>query len=205
MSLNEYPQGRAGECVVPEGVKRINTNFRSGITKLTIPSSVTYITSSIGYYIEAFDVAEGNAQFSSVNGMLCSKDGKTLIAYPATSSSMVVIPENIDSIGTYAFQQNRSIILTSALPLSIGHYSWYEYNTRITGIYVKSEHLTTYQSNAKTSKYNLYGYDIIADSILYAKTDEGKAALIGSYSQSPSISIPQTITDGTTPYLRMIP
>ena len=197
MSLNEYPRGRIGECAVPEGVVRINTYFYSGITKLNIPSSVTYISSSIGQYIKEFYVAEENIKYSSVNGMLCSKDGKALIAYPSTTTSMVVIPETIDSIGTYAFQQSKSIILNSALPPSIGHNSWYEYNTSITGIYVKSEYLTTYKSNVEMSKYNLMGYDIITDSILYVKIGKDEGEVIGSYCQSPSVIIPQTITDET--------
>ena len=197
MSLDEYPRGRTGECAVPEGIVRINTNFHSGITKLSIPSTVTYITSSIGQYIKEFEVTEGNANFSSVNGMLCSKDGNTLIACPAIEASMVIIPTSIDSIGTYAFQQSKSIILNSAIPPSIGHYSWYDYNTSITGIYIKSEYLTTYKSNVEMSKYNLMGYDIMVDSILYAKTDEGEGEVIGSYCQSPSVNIPQTITDET--------
>lgn len=190
MSLNDIPRGRRGEFSVPDGITQINTDFYSGITKLTIPASVTVISSSIGNYVTEFEVAESNAYFSSVNGMLCSKDGKTLIAYPMTNESIVTIPECIDSIGTYAFRQNRKIILNKATPLSIGCSNYY-----ITGILVKSDNLPIYQTSSKTSYYNLFGYDVILDSIIYAKINDGEASLVGSYSQSENIVIPQTITD----------
>ena len=43
MSLNQFPCGRTGDYSVPEGVKSINITFHSGITKLTIPSTVQYV------------------------------------------------------------------------------------------------------------------------------------------------------------------
>ena len=190
MSLYDIPRGRKGEFSVPDGIKEIRTSFYNGITKLIIPASVTYITYSIGEYITEFEVAYNNTEFSSVNGMLCSKDGKTLIAYPMTDELIVNIPESIDSIGSSAFQQSRQIVLNRLTPPNI---SCSEY--AITGIYVKSDYLSNYQNNPQTSVFNLMGYDVIKDSIFYAITEEGEASLIGSNSRSESIVIPQTITD----------
>lgn len=190
MSLNQFPRGRTGDYSVPEGVKSINTTFHSGITKLTIPSTVQYVSSSIGNYITEFEVSEENTTFSSINGALCSKDGKTLIAYPSTQEPLVSIPSSIDSIGPYAFQRVRKIILNSTTPPIISSYN-------ITGIYVKSNDLANYLTDSRTSKYNLFGYDMIKDSILYAKTNDGNAAVVGSYSLSETIDIPNKITDET--------
>ena len=196
MSLTQFPRGRTGDYSVPEGIEGINTVFHSGITKLTISSTVKSVSSSIGNYITEFEVSEENTTFSSINGTLCSKDGKTLIAYPATEEPIVSIPASIDSIGTNAFQLRKKIILNSSTPPTIGYSStYYGYNTYITGIYVKSKDLTNYQTNARTSKYNLFGYDIIKDSILYAKTNDGTATVVGSYSLSERIDIPEKITD----------
>lgn len=190
MSLSEFPQGRTGDYSVPEGVKSINTTFHSGITKLTIPSTVQYVSSSIGSNVTEFEVAENNTTFCSINGALCSKDGKTLIAYPSTQEPLVSIPSSIDSIGPYAFQRVRKIILNSTTPPIISSYN-------ITGIYVKSNDLANYLTDSRTSKYNLFGYDMIKDSILYAKTNDGNAAVVGSYSLSETIDIPNKITDET--------
>ena len=99
----------------------------SGLTSVTIPDSVT----SIGYgafsycgYITSFVVDDGNAYYKSVNGLLLTKDGTTLIAgvngnveIPNTVTSIedeaflckgdnltsVTIPDSVTSIGSYAF------------------------------------------------------------------------------------------------------
>lgn len=195
MGLTLCPYGRTGELAVPEGIVRINTSFHSGINKLKIPSSVTYVNSYIGSYITEFEVADNNAQFKSVKGVLYSKDGKVLIAYPATNESVVSIPSNVDSISTYAFHRNIKIILDHITPPSIGYNSLYDYNTNISCIFVKKEYLNSYQTNTKTSKYDLIGFDIIKDSIIYAKTSGGDVTVVGSYSLSTCIDIPQKVTD----------
>ena len=195
MSLIEYPQGRTGEYQVPEGIKRIQSAFHSEVPKLIISSTVEYVEPYTGSYINEYEVAEGNATYKSINGALCSKDGKTLIAYPTTNVSTISIPESIDSIGVYAIRQEKNIILKSGTPPSIGHNSWYDYNTSISGIYVKSEYLSNYRTNAKTSRYNIIGYDYIADSLIYTKTNNGEVELAGSYRRSVSIEIPQTVKD----------
>ena len=201
MKLVEFPLGRTGEYEVPNGIEQINTYFPSGITKLRIPSTVKSVSSYIGNYITEFEVADDNATFSSVNGALCSKDGKTLIAYPIAGKSMAIMPIDIDSIGTYALGQKVNVIINSENPPSIGYSSsYYGYNTYIRGIYVRSENLSNYQNDARYSKYNIFGYDVIKDSLIYAKTANGEATLIGSYSESANIEVSQTIADETNTY-----
>ncbi|OPZ35883.1 MAG: hypothetical protein BWY98_00604 [Tenericutes bacterium ADurb.BinA155] len=79
----------------------------SALTSVTIPSSVT----SIG--VRAFSGCKGlasiivdsaNPNYQSIDGVLFSKDGKTLIAYPAgKSGSAYVIPSSVTSVGWCAF------------------------------------------------------------------------------------------------------
>ena len=78
----------------------------SGLTSVTIPASVT----SIGYGafsscsgLTSISVGSGNADYKSVNGLLLSKDGKTLIAVPGGLAS-VTIPNSVTSIGKDAFR-----------------------------------------------------------------------------------------------------
>lgn len=196
MQLIEYPRGRTGDYQVPEGTKRINTAFHSTISRLILPSSVEYVDPYTAYYVAEYEVVNNNGNYKSVNGALCSKDGKTLVAYPATNEPIITIPASIDSIGAYAFvRQSRKIIINSATPPSIGHYISNDYNYNISGIYVKSDYLVSFQNNAKTSKYNLFGFDVVADSLIFAKTANGEVSVVGSSKQSETIEIPQMIKD----------
>ena len=196
MRLIAYPRGRTGEYRVPEGTKRINTAFHSAISRLILPSSVEYVDPYTAYYVAEYEVVNNNGNYKSVNGALCSKDGKTLVAYPATNEPIITIPASIDSIGAYAFvRQSRKIIINSATPPSIGHYISNDYNYNISGIYVKSDYLVSFQNNAKTSKYNLFGFDVVADSLIFAKTANGEVSVVGSSKQSETIEIPQMIKD----------
>ena len=75
----------------------------SGLVSVTIPDSVA----SIGYRaftccsgLMSFSVGGGNANYKSVNGLLLSKDGKTLVA---GITGDVTIPDGVASIGYMAF------------------------------------------------------------------------------------------------------
>ena len=76
----------------------------SGLTSMTIPDSVT----SIGWYafsgcssLTSFAVANGNSNYSSANGLLLSKDGRTLIF---GVNGDVTISDSVVSIDDFAFQ-----------------------------------------------------------------------------------------------------
>jgi len=73
---------------------------KSGITAVTIPASVTYFGTDPGDnnwdYVFSYcrdlkriDVKSGNPSFCSVDGVLFSKDGKTLIQYPCSHAGEV--------------------------------------------------------------------------------------------------------------------
>ena len=113
----------------------------SGLTSVTIPSSVTSIGSSafLGCSgLKLIYVDSGNTVYCSLNGLLCSKDGKKLIAgvngnviIPASVTSIeerafsgcsgltsVTIPSSVTSIGRSAFD-GCSALTSVTIPSSV--------------------------------------------------------------------------------------
>ena len=107
------PKGKATArktFAIPDGVERIvalslPTDLGDSF-RLTIPASVKkigdYKTSpfeTLRYC--AVDVSPENACFSSVDGMLLSKDRKTLYSYPATSRATTLqVPETVETLAS---------------------------------------------------------------------------------------------------------
>ena len=80
-----------------------------GLTSVTIPASVTDIDVDDFEYctkLKSFSVENGNKEFSAVNGMLLTKDGKELVCVPSTLKSQrtITIPAGVTRIGGYAFR-----------------------------------------------------------------------------------------------------
>lgn len=94
--------------VIPEGVTSIGVRAFGacyGLTSVTIPKSVTSIGEpAFSGCLNNIFVDEGNASYSSVDGVLFNKDQTTLIAYPANRADTAYkIPEGVTSIGNWAF------------------------------------------------------------------------------------------------------
>ena len=117
---------------IPSGVTVIeaNTFKQSGLTSITIPANVTRICldafeqcddlqsfaipASVTYIddnpfsgcgkLSVITVDEGNPNYKAVDGVLFSKDDKTLIAYPkGKEGTTYTIPASVTEIGRYAF------------------------------------------------------------------------------------------------------
>ena len=81
--------------------------YHSGLTSITIPKGVT----SIGDYalsgcssLEAIQVSNDNTTFKSIDGVMLTNSGDTIVCYPAgKAGAHYVIPEGVTSIGDYAF------------------------------------------------------------------------------------------------------
>ena len=79
---------------------------RSGLKNVTIPSSVTGIVANAFSGcngITSFSVDASNVSYSSRNGMLCTKDGATLVAGVIGVNGNVTIPNGVTTIGWSAF------------------------------------------------------------------------------------------------------
>ena len=101
----------------------------AGITAITVPNSVTSIGDNAFYYclslktvkigsgvatlgvspfyrctaLKSIEVDGANANFASVDGVLYSKDNKTLLAYPNKKAATYDILDGVTTIGEYAF------------------------------------------------------------------------------------------------------
>ena len=78
------------------------------LSQVEIPAAVTYVGNGAFYgctLLKKITVAPGNAGYTSIGGVLFTKDGKTLVAYPAGASAAYSIPEGTETIASEAFRQ----------------------------------------------------------------------------------------------------
>ena len=88
---------------LPEGLQTIGDetfSWCSSLTEVSFPASLQTIGDKAFYDCESllnFWVAKGNANFRSVDGVLFSADGKTLILYPAgRQEEEYVVPGDVE-------------------------------------------------------------------------------------------------------------
>ena len=114
------------EFHVPDGVERISSesfNVIRGIETVYIPASVTNIPE--GTFFSTFDLKEivvddANPNYKSENGLLLSKDGTLLLAWPdGIEANELVIPEGVERIGEYLFYGRLDGPYTVMLPESV--------------------------------------------------------------------------------------
>ena len=85
--------------------------FNCGITTVDIPASVSYIEPSAfaANTLTSINVDAQNQTYKSADGVLYSKDGKTLVACPRARAGAMVIPETVETIGGQAFEFCRNL------------------------------------------------------------------------------------------------
>ena len=109
-TLIRYPGGKAGSYAIPAGVTSLyDAAFLNcqRLTDVTIPESVMGI--STGAFVDCpsltcFTVAQANSWYASVDGVLFSKDRKTLVAFPTGRSGVYDVPDGTAAIGEEAFE-----------------------------------------------------------------------------------------------------
>ncbi|MBR6719876.1 MAG: leucine-rich repeat protein [Clostridia bacterium] len=96
---------------IPEGVKKIGHDAFSHcpVTELHLPSTVEEIDykafSNNLHTLEKITVDENNQNFTSVDGVLFSKDMTKLIAFPSGKKNKAyTVPESVKVIGEYSFE-----------------------------------------------------------------------------------------------------
>lgn len=103
-------------CVIREGVVKIEDEAFSdcsNMISIEIPASVTFIS---GWAfrgctkLASFETSDLNESYTSIDGILFTKDKKTLVAFPPGKSlSSIVIPKSVTTIGDYAFYECKDL------------------------------------------------------------------------------------------------
>ena len=135
-SLIYCPIAKKGIVIIPDEVTTIGIDAFSGcdsITSAYIPENVDDIECSVTgtafsscCNLEKIEVAESNTTYKSIDGVLYSIDGKSLICYPARKKGAFAIPNGVDTVACCAFQ-GCSDLTDVSLPnsvLAIGFYSF---------------------------------------------------------------------------------
>jgi len=95
--------------LLPAGLKRLEAYVFKGcasLEEIEIPAAVLQIGSGIVedcVALQSIRVAQNNAYYSSVDGVLFSKDASRLISYPAGRSGAYTVPGGTRSVGDAAF------------------------------------------------------------------------------------------------------
>ncbi|WP_195653662.1 leucine-rich repeat protein [Bacteroides cellulosilyticus] len=92
------------------------------LTTVHIPAGVNYIATGAfgawGRLVKLFTVAEDNETYKAENGILYTKDGKTLYIYPAAENAEFKVPYGVEKISYDAFL-NHKYLLSVSLPASV--------------------------------------------------------------------------------------
>ncbi|MDR3215994.1 MAG: leucine-rich repeat protein [Clostridiaceae bacterium] len=82
-----------------------------GLTSIYIPRNVSSIGERAldGEKIKTITVANENGNYKSIDGVLFSKDGKTLEVYPRGRTGAYTIPEGVVNIGEFAFYRRDGL------------------------------------------------------------------------------------------------
>ncbi|MGN0687336.1 MAG: leucine-rich repeat protein [Oscillospiraceae bacterium] len=96
------------EIDIPESVTSIDINAFIGtnITSITIPAGVTEISGIVGHCasLAEINVSKNNKHYKSIDGVLFTKDGKSIEGYPsAKDSESYIIPDSVTEITMFAF------------------------------------------------------------------------------------------------------
>ena len=173
-----YPSGKRGAYAIPSSVKYIGKkafcgNGCTGLTNLTIPSSVIVIEESALNFPKNFisiHVASNNPNYSSLDGVLFNKDKTILIKYPEGKKGAYSVPNSVKTIGKSSFcgsqdlpsvniGDNVTIIEQSAFA------SCYNLNTVTIGHNVRN-----IGKNAFFACFNLSSLTILSNSVSFAET-----------------------------------
>lgn len=140
------------DLVIREGTRGFATNmfdsacFRCINIPATVCDCIDSVTFSYTFSVEAYNVAQGNEYYTSVDGVLFSKDMSYMYYYPVNKTGVeYVIPDGVKVIGWMAFcgSDLESIIVSEGVEIiNDGHpetgNSAFGYCTKLTNVELPS-------------------------------------------------------------------
>ena len=118
----QFPKARAGEYIIPETVKTLNSNsFKDCrfLTSITIPPNVATISAKLFSgcsSLTSINVDERNLAFKSIDGVLFNEE-YYLYEYPEGRKGSYVIPDNTFYIRSQAFKGCSGLTSITIPPL----------------------------------------------------------------------------------------
>lgn len=127
--------GITGNLTLPESVAILEDGAFSYCDKITGTVTIPSSLSGLGTYcffesdsIQSFSVNGNNKMFSSLNGLLLSKNLDTLFICPGAKKGSFTIPPSVRVIGSHAFYNCTGISGKITIPANvnqIGYYTFY--------------------------------------------------------------------------------
>jgi hypothetical protein len=113
-------QGKGGDVVIPAviggktvvGIVDYAFAWNESLVSVTIPAGVTTIDKWVFSgcnSLKAISVAAANRQYKDIDGVVFSKDGKTLLIYPVGGKTDYTVPAGVTTIGDNAFEWCESL------------------------------------------------------------------------------------------------
>ncbi len=172
--LEEIGNGAFSQCLklkainLPQSLKTIGVGaFKSVAAEtINIPASVTKIGGGAfarTANMTAFTVDGANTAYVSVEGVLFTKDMKTLVAYPAASVRDVeyTVPAGVTLVQEGAFSDARLTHITLPSTLTTIYNGAFAYNTKLIELTIPAMVTSIGKSNGSNTTYTMENDNII--------------------------------------------
>lgn len=203
--------------VLPESVTQIGDyafNNCKRLASITIPASVTNIGVDVFSgcsTLERIEVDSENLNYTSLDGILFSKDLTKIVRYPEGRSGDYTIPSNVTSIGDYAFERcaglTNVIIPNSVTSIEDNAFRECISLTNVTipngvtyigyGVFLKCENLTDVVVPSSVNKMNnmvFYDCKNLKNVTLSSNLKSIQYGTFGGCAALETIEIPNSVT-----------
>lgn len=177
-------QAQVTEICIESGITRVTLNPWGDdiLRSIRVSDTVTSLNIYVGSYLETFTeilVDENNPTYTAVDGVLYSKDGKTLICYPCGKPAAVfTVPEGVTALGDEAFVDCANL-QTVTFPASL--------TTLGTGVFIGCNKLSALEVASGSQTF------ASQDGVLFSK-DMTVLILYPPAKSSASYVIPDSVT-----------